>query len=97
LIRDDLIDKDSAGTLWVGTYGQGLKRFDRRTGEFKALRSNPAEAPSSSSNIFFRLFIDHTGTLLAGTWDGLKRFDHSDDQRSPLTSSSLLINSSHYP
>jgi PAS domain S-box-containing protein len=75
------ISEDGSGTLWVGTYGQGLKRFDRRTGQFKDLRSNPADASSSSSNdILFRMFIDHTGTLWALSWDGLKRLDPAKER-----------------
>ena len=41
------IVEDGSGTLWVGTYGHGLKRFDRRTGQFQSLRDNPADASSS--------------------------------------------------
>ena len=39
------IIEDSSGTLWVGTYGHGLKRFDRRTGQFK-------DPPSQSGRCF---------------------------------------------
>jgi signal transduction histidine kinase/CheY-like chemotaxis protein/ligand-binding sensor domain-containing protein len=74
------IFEDGSGTLWVGTYGQGLKRFDRRTGQFKALRYNPADASSSSNDILFRMFIDHTGMLWALSWDGLKRFDPAKER-----------------
>src|SRR5262249_26876974 len=60
------------------TFGEGVKRFDRKTGQFKDLGD-----ASSSRNIFLRLFMDHTGTLLAGTWDGLKRFDPAQESFTP--------------
>lgn len=69
------ICEDRSGNLWVGTYGQGLHRFDRRTGKFKTYRHNPAEPHSLSNDIVMRLLVDHNGTLWAGTADGLDRFD----------------------
>ena len=69
------IGEDRLGSLWVGTYGQGLLRFDRRTGQFKSYRHNPADPYSLSNDTVPRLLVDHEGTLWAATWDGLNRFD----------------------
>jgi ligand-binding sensor domain-containing protein/signal transduction histidine kinase len=66
---------DRSGNVWVGTYDQGLLRFDRRTGQLKTYRHNPADPHSLSNDIVSRLLVDHKGTLWAATWDGLNRFD----------------------
>jgi len=67
--------EDHAGNLWVGTYGHGLLRFDRRSGKFKIFKHNPADPHSLSDDFVRRLLVDHNGTLWAGTQDGLDRFD----------------------
>jgi ligand-binding sensor domain-containing protein/signal transduction histidine kinase len=69
------ICEDRSGSLWVGTYGHGLHRFDRQTGKFKTYRHNPADPYSISNDVVMRLLVDHNGTLWAGTADGLNRFD----------------------
>ena len=69
------ITEDHSGVIWVGTVGQGLNRFDRRTGRFKTYRHDPTDPSSLSNDIVMRLFIDHTGTMWLATWDGLNRFD----------------------
>jgi ligand-binding sensor domain-containing protein len=71
---------DRSGNLWIGTYNQGLLRFDRRTGQFKTYQHNPADPYSLSNNIVTRLIVDRTGTLWAATWDGLNRFDAATER-----------------
>jgi ligand-binding sensor domain-containing protein/signal transduction histidine kinase len=71
---------DRSGNLWFGTYDQGLLRFDRRTGQFKTYRHNPADPYSLSNDIVSRLLVDHNGTLWAATWDGLNRFDAATER-----------------
>lgn len=69
------VSEDRSGGLWVGTWGHGLHRFDRRTGKFRTYRHNPADPYSLSNDIVMRLFVDHSGTLWAATGDGVNRFD----------------------
>ena len=71
------IREDRLGDLWLGTYDQGLLRFDGRTGQFKTYKHDPANPYSLSNDIVSRLLVDHNGTLWAATWDGLNRFDAS--------------------
>jgi ligand-binding sensor domain-containing protein/signal transduction histidine kinase len=75
--RTDVITirEDLSGNLWVGTYGHGLLRFDRRTGQFKTYRHDPADPYSLSNDFVSRLLVDHNGTVWAGTGDGLNRLD----------------------
>jgi signal transduction histidine kinase/ligand-binding sensor domain-containing protein len=69
------ITEDRSGGLWIGTYGAGLSRFDRRTGRFKTYLHKPEDSSSLSNNIVSRMLIDHAGTMWVGTYNGLDRFD----------------------
>jgi signal transduction histidine kinase/ligand-binding sensor domain-containing protein len=71
------ITEDRWGTVWVGTVGQGLYRFNRNTGAFRNYVHHPSDASSLSNNVVIKIFIDHTGTMWLATWDGLDRFDPS--------------------
>ena len=57
------ITEDRRGGLWIGTFGAGLNRFDKRTRRFKTYLHEPDNHSSLSSNIVSRMLIDHTGTM----------------------------------
>lgn len=68
--------EDSQGNLWVGTNGAGLSYLNRKTGEIRTYRNNPANDNSLSSDIVVSLLVDHTGVLWIGTYlGGLDSFD----------------------
>jgi signal transduction histidine kinase/ligand-binding sensor domain-containing protein len=69
------ITEDREGTLWIGTFGAGLSRVDRKTGRYKTYRHDPANPSSLSSDIVSRLLVDHAGTMWVTTYNGLDRFD----------------------
>jgi PAS domain S-box-containing protein len=69
------IAEDRQGTIWVGTYRQGLARFDEKTGRFQIYSHRAGDASSLSDDTVRRIFIDHGGTMWVGTSDGLNRFD----------------------
>ena len=70
------IREDRSGTLWFGTYGGGLNRFDRETGRFFAYRHEPKRPGSLSSDLVLSLLEDRQGMLWVGTQGGgLNRFD----------------------
>ncbi len=61
---------DSWGTLWVGTYDQGVDRFDAETGSFKHFRHDLHDPRSLSNNRVEVIFEDRTGVLWFGTIGG---------------------------
>ena len=63
------------GSIWMGTYTQGLQRLDVRTGEIVAYKNDPVISGSLSNNRVNALCVDHAGTLWVGTQNGLNRFD----------------------
>jgi ligand-binding sensor domain-containing protein/signal transduction histidine kinase len=66
--------EDSNGTLWLGSYGNGLLRFDPASGRFSKLRSR-AHGETLGDARINSLLIDHSGALWAGTQNGIDRFD----------------------
>ncbi len=70
------IEEDAEGTLWVGSLGGGLNRYDRHTGGFTRFLHDPGEETSLSDNRVFNLYQDRQGVLWFGTFGGgLNRFD----------------------
>ena len=70
------IVEDAQGYLWIGSWGGGIDRFDRRTERWQHYRHNPADPHSLSSNVVLCLLMDSQGHLWAGTDDGgLNRMD----------------------
>jgi signal transduction histidine kinase/ligand-binding sensor domain-containing protein len=68
--------EDRAGTLWVGTWGGGLCKFDRTSGIATTYRFDPMDATSLSSNFIRSITEDPDGTLWIGTnGGGLNHFD----------------------
>ena len=70
--------EDDSGALWVGNDGQGLERFDRRTGQFRDRRDRRAGV-SSSIGVILRIFRDRTGALWVLSRNDLERFRSVDE------------------
>ena len=69
------IAQDATGDLWLGTVGQGLKRFNPRTATFKTYMHDPSDPNSLSDDVVADIRFDGSGTLWVATWNGLNRFD----------------------
>jgi ligand-binding sensor domain-containing protein/signal transduction histidine kinase len=65
------------GSIWMGTYTQGLQRLDVRTGEIVDYKYSPQVSGSLSNNQVHALCVDHAATLWVGTQGGLDRFDRN--------------------
>lgn len=69
------IHEDTAGNLWIGTYGGGLNRFDRDGGTFTHFRHDPEDATSLSSDRVTAILEDSDQRLWIGTSRGLNLLD----------------------
>lgn len=68
---------DDSGSLWVGTDGGGLSRYDPGLDGFIHFRHDPQDESSLSNNRVRVIYQDHQGELWIGTdGGGLNRFDH---------------------
>lgn len=72
----DAIAEDSDGALWIGSSHFGLYRFDPMTGAFTAFHHSDA-AGSLSNDVVNAVLVDHSGTVWAGTPDGLNKLDRA--------------------
>lgn len=70
--------KDKKGDIWIGTYGGGLNRFDRRTERFQVFRSAVHSNGAISSNIVRGLYQDSRENLWICTPDGLNKYIMKD-------------------
>jgi ligand-binding sensor domain-containing protein/signal transduction histidine kinase len=71
--------EDRSGTLWIGTEGGGLERFDRDTESFSHYRNDPEDVTSISSDTVKAIAEDRDGILWIGTQNGLNRFDRQTE------------------
>ncbi len=77
-------DSRKGGTLWIGTLGGGLNRFDPVTETFTSYRHDPTDPQSLSSDNVVAINEDETGTLWIGTYGGgLCRMDW-DESHTPI-------------
>jgi PAS domain S-box-containing protein len=88
--------EDRSGTLWIGTFGGGLNRFDPRTGTFKVYRHDPIDANTICSDFIMFLTEDSGGRLWIGTQAGLDRFDPATESFTCFTERDGLPNNTIY-
>ena len=67
--------QDRSGTIWIGTDGGGINRFDPETEKFNRYQNDPDNENSLSHNRVSSIFEDPTeaGTLWIGTDFGLNK------------------------
>jgi ligand-binding sensor domain-containing protein/serine phosphatase RsbU (regulator of sigma subunit) len=72
---------DHLGSIWVGTFYQGLERFDRETERFTHFRHDPGNPRSLGSDIVRTIVEDRNGELWVGTTGGgLNRLDRTSGE-----------------
>jgi diguanylate cyclase (GGDEF)-like protein len=65
--RVGAIFRDRAGSMWVGTWGEGVARHDPRTRAFRALRASPNHPEGLTHAAVVRAMEMRDGTIWAGT------------------------------
>jgi len=76
---------DGNGTVWAGTWGAGLARFDGKNWE------NFTTADGLPSNHIFMLHLDREGVLWAGTSKGLVRVEDEGKKLTTMTTADGLF------
>ena len=76
-LTDDIniISKSRGGYLWLGTYGQGLKLLNLKSGSVIKYEHNPADSNSISNNNITSITTDRDENLWVGTYSGLSRLN----------------------
>jgi len=74
------IAEDRGGSLWFGTRGNGLVRFNRRTEAVRTFRNRRGDPGSLSNDYVAALLVDRQGILWAATDYGLSRYDERKQQ-----------------
>jgi signal transduction histidine kinase/ligand-binding sensor domain-containing protein len=87
--------EDSNGTMWFGTGGAGLMKFDRHNRRFISYHHDPDDPETIGDNHVIALFEDREGNIWAGLnqtepnyfpirplpFENLTRFSHSEERQ----------------
>jgi len=74
------IYEDKSATLWIGTWGEGLNKFDRQKEQFRHYKHDANDPNSLSNNYVFSIYEDRSATLWIGTRVGVNKFDRQKEQ-----------------
>lgn len=67
---------DTAGNVWIGTFGSGISRYDPETGSFTSFQHDPSDLKSLRNDYIQSMYQDPEGILWIGTSaGGLNRYD----------------------
>jgi ligand-binding sensor domain-containing protein/signal transduction histidine kinase len=69
------ICEDSAGTKWVGSYGDGVFYYNDRTGKNGRFAFEPNNSSSLANNLVNKIFEDSKGTIWIATEGGLCKYE----------------------
>jgi ligand-binding sensor domain-containing protein len=64
------------GKLWIGTNGQGLYLYDKKSDSIQWFANMPNRSFSLSDNRVFNLYRDRFGMLWIGTFNGLNKLNN---------------------
>jgi ligand-binding sensor domain-containing protein/signal transduction histidine kinase len=87
------IYQDRSGTLWLGTFGGALIRFDAEAKTFTTYLPDSRDPHRLTGGGLTSIHEDRTGTLWVGAFDGLYRFDRQNGTFARYTESQGLPSS----
>lgn len=71
---------DHQERIWIGTWMEGLVRFDPSTGESRVYRFDPDDPHSINDNSIFYVLVTRKGDVWIATWaNGICRYDEAKD------------------
>jgi ligand-binding sensor domain-containing protein len=68
--------EDSSGIIWIGTYGGGLNRWDKKTNQFIHFRHNFSNPGTLTSDTIEALLEDRHGHLWVCNGDVLSKLNN---------------------
>jgi signal transduction histidine kinase len=87
-----MVHEDRTGILWVGTWGDGLERYDPSTNSWTAFEHDPDDPTSLSHNTVEAIIEDSSGAIWAATGRGLNRLDEESGTFTRYTVADGLAN-----
>lgn len=73
------VTEDFDGSLWFGTYNNGLMHYDPESGEASYFSHDPDDPESLSDNLIYEIYLDSYNNLWVGTNNGLNLFERSEE------------------
>ncbi|MCP4545214.1 MAG: PAS domain S-box protein [bacterium] len=67
--------EDQIGNLWIATWGDGISRYDLKTGNFTNYYHEESNPESLVSDFVWSIYVDGKGMVWATTDDGLSRLN----------------------
>jgi signal transduction histidine kinase/ligand-binding sensor domain-containing protein/CheY-like chemotaxis protein len=94
--------QDKKGFIWIGTYGTGASRYDKKTKTFKHFPPDPNTPGSISDNLVFALYEDKSGNIWLGTASGglnlfqpqtntFKNYTHSKQDTASISNNQINV------
>ncbi len=71
----DALYEDRSGTLWIGTVGGGLNKYNREKDNFTCYRYDKNDTSSISNDFIYAIVQDSAGILWVGTNFGLNKLN----------------------
>jgi signal transduction histidine kinase/ligand-binding sensor domain-containing protein/DNA-binding response OmpR family regulator len=81
------IADDGRGNLWLSTRGDGIQKFNPKTGLFTAFTHNPKDSNSLGHNLTYTVTAQKNGMLWIGTENGLDLYNPATHHFKRLTNS----------
>jgi signal transduction histidine kinase/ligand-binding sensor domain-containing protein len=69
-------------SLWIGTYQNGIDKMNIKTG--KVVKHYTIGKLAFNSNFIVHFYKTHSGEILAGTWEGLYKYNKLTDSFDPV-------------
>ena len=73
----NFIAENEEGTMFFGSYGEGLLKYDRVTGLFTEIHADHGRSHTLSSDDVYDVYVDDENILWVGTQEGLDYYDYT--------------------
>jgi signal transduction histidine kinase/ligand-binding sensor domain-containing protein len=98
LIPGSNLHRDSVGSIWYATHGEGIYRINKKEKTIKNFRNNPCDNESLSENAINCIYEDQSGSIWFGTFGaGISIYNRASQKftllrNDPTTKNTLASN-----